>query len=115
MTKSLYQRMTIVRGIRVKKNKKALLDKLEIAKQILIREFHPKKIILFGSLAHGKEVHPFSDIDLVVEGLGDNYLKAGGRLIDEVGECIDLKPLEMLEKDFKEYVLQYGKVIYTST
>jgi len=66
-------------------------------------------------LAHGKEVHPFSDIDLVVEGLGDNYLKAGGRLIDEVGECIDLKPLEMLEKDFKEYVLQYGKVIYTST
>ena len=107
--------MMIVKGIRVEKNKKALLDKLEIAKQILIKEFRPKKIILFGSLAYGDNIHHFSDIDLAVEGLGDNYLKAGGRLIDELGECIDLKPLEMLEKDFKDYVLQYGKVIYTST
>ena len=115
MTKTLHQRMMGVRERRIEKNKKALLDKLEIAKQILISEFHPKKIILHGSLAHGNCVHRFSDIDLVVEGLGDEYLKAGGRLLDTLGDCIDMKPLEMLEKDFKDYVLRYGKVIYTST
>lgn len=115
MTKTLHQRMMGVRERRIEKNKKALLDKLEMAKQILISEFHPKKIILHGSLVHGNGVHNYSDIDLVVEGLGDNYLKAGGRLLDELGDCIDLKPLEMLEQDFKSYVLQYGKVIYTST
>lgn len=114
MTKTLRQRMITVRKRRSNENKKALFDKLEIAKQILINEFHPKKIILHGSLAGGKGVHRFSDIDLIVEGLGDNYLKAGGRLLDELGECIDLKPLEMLENDFKDYVLQSGKVIYTA-
>lgn len=114
MTKTLHQRMITIRERRSKKNKNALFDKLEIAKKILINEFHPKKIILHGSLAHGKSIHRFSDIDLIVEGLGDNYLKAGGRLLDELGECIDLKPLEMLEKDFKDYVLRYGKVIYAS-
>lgn len=113
MTKVIYQRMAIVRKRRIEKSRKVLLDKLEIARQILINEFHPKRIILHGSLSRENDVHPFSDIDIIVEGIEDNYLKAGGRLIDVLGECIDLKPLEMLEKDFKDYVLQYGKVIYT--
>lgn len=111
---TLYQRMAIVRKKRVEESKNILLEKLEIAKQILINEFHPKKIILHGSLARGKDVHPFSDIDLIVEGLGDNYLRAGGRLINTLGECIDLKSLEMLEKDFKDHVLKTGKIIYIS-
>lgn len=72
----------------VEESKNILLKKLEITKQILINEFHPKKIILHGSLAQGKDVHPFSDIDLVVEGLEDDYLGAGGRLIDALGECL---------------------------
>lgn len=114
MTKTLHERMMLVRERRIEKNRKVLLDKLEMAKQILINEFHPKRIILYGSLVRENDVHPFSDIDLIVEGLGDNYLKAGGRLIDVMGECIDLKPIEMLEKDFKDYVLQTGKIIYDS-
>lgn len=111
--KTLHRRMVMVRGRRIEKSKRILLDKLEIAKHILINEFHPKRIILHGSLAYGDDIRPFSDIDLIVEGLGDNYLKAGGRLIDTLGECIDLKPLEMLEKDFRDYVLQTGKIIYS--
>ncbi|MBI5746645.1 MAG: nucleotidyltransferase domain-containing protein [Nitrospirae bacterium] len=114
MTKTLHQRMITIREKNIRKSKEILLGKLEIAKQILINEFHPKKIILYGSLADGNHVHPFSDIDLAVDGLGDNYLKAGGRLIDALGECIDLKPLEMLEKEFKDYVLNHGKMIYSS-
>lgn len=112
MTKTLRKRIMAVRERRSKENRRTLLEKLETAKLILINEFHPKKIILHGSLARGNGVHHFSDIDLVVEGLGDGYLKAGGRLLDALGACIDLKPFEMLEKDFKDHVLRYGKVIY---
>lgn len=111
---TLYRRMAVVRQRKVEESRSVLLKKLEIAKRILIEEFHPQKIILHGSLARGDDVHSFSDIDLVVEGLGDEYLRAGGRLIDALGECIDLKPMEMLDGDFKEHVLKTGKIIYQS-
>lgn len=111
---SLLKRIRFVRNRRAEKSRTILLKKLEIARQILIDEYHAKKIILFGSLLYEKKVHPFSDIDLIVEGLGENYLKAGGRLIDALGECIDLKPIEMLDEDFKKQVLQYGEIIYSA-
>ena len=110
---SLLKRIRFVRNRRSEKIKTILLKKLEMARQILVDEYHAKKIILFGSLLYEKKVHPFSDIDLIVEGLGENYLKAGGRLIDALGECIDLKPIEMLDEDLKKQVLQDGKVIYS--
>lgn len=111
---TLYRRMAVIRKKRAEESKDVLLKKLEIATRILIEEFHPKKIILHGSLVRGDDVHAFSDIDLVVEGLGNGYLRAGGRLIDALGECIDLKPLEMLDGDFKDHVLKTGKIIYQS-
>ena len=49
-----------------------------------------------------------------MEGLRENYLKAGGRLIDALGECINLKPIEMLDEDFKKHMLQYGEIIYSA-
>ncbi|MBI5183909.1 MAG: nucleotidyltransferase domain-containing protein [Nitrospinae bacterium] len=91
------------------------MKKVEIAKNILVQEFHAEKIILFGSLAVDEMIHTFSDIDIIVEGLGDNYLKAGGKLIDTLGELIDLKPFELLDDIFKKQVIQKGKVIYSSS
>jgi predicted nucleotidyltransferase len=108
------QRMKFVRKSRVKKIRKLLLDKLEVAREILVNKFHAKRIILIGSLQNGNNLHHFSDIDLVVEGLGKDYLKAGGYLIDHIGNCIDLKPFEMLDENFKEHILLTGKVIYLS-
>tara|TARA_Y100000031_G_C7953784_1_gene262721 strand:+ start:190 stop:414 length:225 start_codon:yes stop_codon:yes gene_type:complete len=69
---------------------------------------------LFGFLLCEKKLHPLFDIDLIVEGLRENYLKAGGRLIDALGECINLKPIEMLDEDFKKHMLQYGEIIYSA-
>ncbi len=114
MKQSINQRIQSVRKYRAEKTRRMLLDKLEKARQILVNKFHVKRVILIGSLNNRNSLHSFSDIDLIVEGLGNNYLKAGGYLIDHIGECIDLKPLEMLDEDFKEYVLLTGKVIYTS-
>ncbi len=114
MIQSINQRIKFVRMQRTKKTRRMLLDKLKKASQILVDKFHVKKIILIGSLNNKKNIHPFSDIDLIVEGLGNNYLKAGGYLIDHIGDCIELKPFEMLDEDFKDYVLLTGKAIYTS-
>ncbi len=112
MRQSMKQRMKFVRQNRIEKIRKQLLDKLEIAKEILVNKFHAKRIILIGSLRSGNNLHHFSDIDLVVEGLGSDYLKAGGYLIDHIGNCIDLKPFEMLDENFKEHILLTGKTIY---
>ena len=40
-------------------------NQIETYCRVLAREFHPKKIILFGSYAHGKPTKD-SDVDLVV-------------------------------------------------
>ncbi|HIE35689.1 MAG TPA: hypothetical protein EYP89_00425, partial [Candidatus Omnitrophica bacterium] len=71
------------------------------AKEILIEEFSPKRIIVFGTFVKGN-LHNFSNLDIIVEGLGDDYLKAGERLIDMLGEDIDLKSFEALDEDFKK-------------
>ena len=95
------------------KKEKELEEKLKEAIRTLTQEFKPKRIFLIGSLAKNK-VHYSSDIDLVVEGLGDDYLRAGGMLLDRLGEDIDLKPYEYLDEDFRKKVLKEGKLIYSS-
>ncbi len=42
-----------------------LEEELHRMSQILIREYAPEKLILFGSVAQG-EIHEWSDLDLVV-------------------------------------------------
>ncbi len=113
MRQSMNQRMKIVRKNRIEKTRKMLPNKLEVAREILINKFHAKRIILIGSLQNGNNLHHFSDIDLIVEGLGKDYLKAGGYLIDHIGNCIDLIPFEMLDENFKEHILLTGKIIYS--
>jgi len=83
------------------KEKRELQNKLKKAKEILIEEFSPKRIIVFGTFVKGN-LHNFSNLDIIVEGLGDDYLKAGERLIDMLREDIDLKSFEALDEDFKK-------------
>jgi len=42
-----------------------LNDELRRLVEIIVKEYYPEKIVLFGSLASGK-IHPYSDIDLMV-------------------------------------------------
>jgi predicted nucleotidyltransferase len=107
----LVRRIEKVRKKNILRKKIQLQNKLKKAKEILLKEFSPKKIIVFGSFVKGN-LHNFSDLDIIVEGLKDDYLKAGGRLIDVLGEDIDLKPYEALDEDFKKKVIKEGKVIY---
>ncbi|HUW64595.1 MAG TPA: nucleotidyltransferase domain-containing protein [Spirochaetia bacterium] len=88
---------------------------------VLVNNYNPQRIILFGSLASGN-VHEWSDIDLIVvkESDKDFYerLKEVGLLVmPEVGADIFVyTPKEFESKKdslfFREEVFKKGQVIY---
>ncbi len=88
---------------------------------VLVNDYNPQKIILFGSLVSGN-VHEFSDIDLIVvkesdKGFYERLKEVGLLVMPRVGaEIMVYTPEEYdLKKDtlfFKEEVLKRGRVIY---
>lgn len=64
------------RGLRVE-------QEFQRISEILIREYQPEKLILFGSAAQG-ELHPWSDLDLVV------IKKTGKPLLERIEEVLRL-------------------------
>lgn len=49
----------------IEERRRILQDELERIVDVIIKEYLPEKIILFGSLVKG-EIHEWSDIDLVI-------------------------------------------------
>ncbi|GER94580.1 DNA polymerase subunit beta [hot springs metagenome] len=84
----------------------------ERLKEILIKEFPVKKVVLFGSILEKGCFDEDSDIDLAVEGLPkDAYFTAIARLIMESPFDIDLKPVEDVSDLLKQRIAK-GKVLY---
>jgi predicted nucleotidyltransferase len=80
---------------------------------IVLADRYPiRRIVLFGSLAHG-DFAPGSDIDLAVEGLppGD-YFTALAEVNRLTSFWVDLKPLEELVPHFKDRILATGECVY---
>ncbi len=98
---------------KIEAHKKVLQDDLQKSIEILTKYYHVKSIILFGSMAGGK-ITLGSDIDLIVEGLGYQFVKALGHCMKECRTKIDIKPLEGLDPQFKQAVLEKGRLIYES-
>jgi predicted nucleotidyltransferase len=90
-------------------------DALRVAKKlsdILSKDFHVKKVILFGSILDKDGFKEGSDIDIAVEGLSrDLYFAALGRLMMESPFDIDLKPAEDVSYLLKQRISK-GKVLY---
>lgn len=64
--------------------RRALLeDELARIVDVLVREYRPSRIILFGSLAQGT-IHEWSDIDLAL------IKETERRFIDRIGDVLDL-------------------------
>jgi predicted nucleotidyltransferase len=103
--------------------RKALLQReLDRILSVLIREYQPGKVILFGSLACGG-VSIWSDLDLIV------IKQTATRFLDRIDEVLDLidpkvgvdllvytpQEFERLCRErpfFRDEVLQRGKVLY---
>jgi predicted nucleotidyltransferase len=65
-------------------DRKAQLEQeLKRATDILVREYQPQRMILFGSLATG-QVHEWSDIDLAI------VKETSRRFIDRIGDVLQL-------------------------
>ncbi|MDA8334644.1 MAG: nucleotidyltransferase domain-containing protein [Peptococcaceae bacterium] len=89
---------------------------------VLINEYDPQKIILFGSLASGN-IHEFSDIDLIVikesdKGFYDRLEEVGLLIMPEItgADILVYTPKEFESKKdspfFREEVFKKGKVLY---
>lgn len=61
----LFRSEYIMKLFTVEERKKTLQDELGRIIEVIKTEYHPEKIILFGSLADGA-VHEWSDIDLLI-------------------------------------------------
>jgi uncharacterized protein len=81
--------------------------------QLLTEQFHATQIILFGSLAKGT-FHRDSDIDLAVAGLPPEQYFSALAALSRLSPSfqIDLKPLEDLEPQFYQRVIQTGECLY---
>ncbi|MCM8787254.1 MAG: nucleotidyltransferase domain-containing protein [Candidatus Omnitrophica bacterium] len=91
--------------------KEALKEAIHIA-CILQKRFGAKEIILYGSLAKEKYFDTASDIDLVVKGLGDKYLKAYGYCLRLSKFNLDIRAYEDMPLNFRKKVDKYGRYLY---
>lgn len=81
--------------------------------QLLSLKFHFRKLYLFGSTVKKGRFNRQSDIDLVIEGLPEEFfLKAYGFLIKEADFPVDLKSWEMLEQQLRKKVRKEGVILY---
>jgi len=105
----------------IEENKAAAIDDTKTQELIntiinIVREhLHPKRIILFGSRAKGKEKE-YSDFDIAVEGVEMDIRKE--RLLKEALDekmgiyTVEVIDLDKVDEGFKQLVLKTGRVIY---
>jgi predicted nucleotidyltransferase len=75
--------------------------------------FPVKRLYLHGSLADGRPLSVWSDIDLAVEGLpADRLLDLAGALTAAARYPIDIKPVEELADDQRRRIALRGVLLY---
>ena len=108
-----------------------VLDRSQSSKQIkllcgaIAREFHPDKIVLFGSHAYGKS-RPGSDIDLlVVMPFQGSPFRQAATILGHVVQTVGIMPLDLLVRtgqqvqeriqmgdSFMQEIIERGRVMY---
>ena len=100
-------------------------DHISELSEMIVREFHPQRIILFGSSALGN-VTGDSDIDLlVIMPTGGSGLRKAAEIMNKVSPRV---PVDLIVRDpedvrrrleandyFLREVVEKGKVLYEST
>ena len=83
--------------------------------EIIIDEYHPRKVILFGS--RGKQTHQAnSDYDLAIE-TNKNDFRQRRIVKDRINEIIGLHKIDLVilnevDSGFRKIIINTGKVIY---
>ena len=84
--------------------------------KVLTDELVPDRLILFGSRAKGNE-HKGSDIDIAVKGGKSLDHREERKLKEKIEEVsgiyfVDIVFLEKISKDFRDMIMETGKVVY---
>lgn len=103
--------------------KKAIQEKIQKAVDKIVKEYHPEKIILFGSYAWGVP-KPDSDVDLFIvkdeNKTSLEMMREVNRILlrREIAMDILVYTVEQLEKrkkmgdPFLQHILESGKILY---
>jgi len=85
----------------------------------VVRDYKPKKIVLFGSYARGNS-HENSDIDIavIVDGYAESFLDGEANLYKIRRKFLtEIEPILIDENEdrsgFLEHILSYGKTLYS--
>ena len=73
-----------------------LLNRIREAARRLKEKFSARKVILFGSMAHGLWYNRYADVDIAVEGLSDRYFWEAWNLLETIigDRTVDLVEIE---------------------
>ena len=98
-------------GVERKKNLDQELGRIV---QVLVNQYRPQKIFLFGSVAENKLTLD-SDIDIAAElanaSKEDSY-KFRKEVMGKVNERVDFKIYNLLPKKIKDEILSKGRILY---
>ena len=87
-----------------------LLARVREAAAVLKARFGVRRVVLFGSLAHGAWFVPDSDVDLAVEGLASIDYWRAWRLVEEIigDRLVDLIEIEKAGESLRRAIECYG-------
>ena len=87
-----------------------LRRRARVAAAVLKTRFGARRVILFGSLAHGGWFGPHSDVDLAVEGLTGGVFWDAWRTVEEaIGErAVDLVEIESAREPVRRAIERHG-------
>ncbi|MEZ4560276.1 MAG: nucleotidyltransferase domain-containing protein [Caldilineaceae bacterium] len=79
------------------------------AAEVLRSRFGATQVILFGSLAHEAWYTPDSDIDIAVQGIGDNFWQAWKSVEEIIGDRnVDLIAWDMASESLRKTIHEEG-------
>jgi predicted nucleotidyltransferase len=87
-----------------------LLKRVRRAAAILKTRYGAKRVVLFGSLAHGAWPFVDSDVDLAVEGLPDDVIWQAWRAVEEIigDRSVDLVEVETARESLRSAIERHG-------
>lgn len=81
---------------------------------MIIRDYHPSRVIQWGSVINPETFREYSDIDFAVEGVTDpeEYFALVDAAEGITGFPVDIVQFEHLEPEYRELLLSKGRVVY---
>lgn len=89
--------------------------KLNIILKLIIKQYNPKKVIIFGS--RGKGTNNFnSDYDIAIDSSKVDF-RAKRKFYEVIDNCIGLHKIDIVflkdvEESFRNIILKTGRIIY---